>query len=99
VAAQRADPDSLLHQVRRLVRLRRDTPELGTGSPVTVLSAGYPFVYRRGAGHLVVVNPRREPAELALPELPGGEPLLVSGVDLVPGKLRAGGFSYGVFRV
>ncbi|PYC77238.1 oligo-1,6-glucosidase [Streptomyces tateyamensis] len=99
VATQRADPDSLLHLVRRLVRLRRDTPELGTGSPVTVLSAGYPFVYRRGAGHLVVVNPRREPAELVLPELPAADPVLVSGVELVAGKLRAGGFSYGVFRV
>ncbi|WP_035851404.1 alpha-amylase family glycosyl hydrolase [Kitasatospora azatica] len=99
VAAQRADPDSLLNQVRRLIRLRRDTPELGTGAEVTVLGSGYPFAYVRGGTHLVVVNPRREPAELAVPSVSDAVPLLVEGVEVAAGRVRAAGFSYGIFRV
>ncbi|MGF1426841.1 alpha-amylase family glycosyl hydrolase [Kitasatospora sp. LaBMicrA B282] len=100
VAAQQADPDSLLHQVRRLVRLRRQVPALGTGAPVTVLSAGYPLAYLRGTTHLVVVNPRREPAELTLPQLTAtAEPLLARGVRAAAGRVRAEGFGYGIFAL
>jgi maltose alpha-D-glucosyltransferase/alpha-amylase len=99
-AAQLADPDSLLHQVRRLIRLRRDTPALGTGGGVTVLHEGYPFVYRRGEHHLVVVNPRREPVELTLPEPIGpATGLLVRGAAVTGRLVSAAGFGYGVFRV
>ncbi len=57
MAAQRADPSSVLHLVRRLVALRRETPALGLAGETEVLHAGYPFVYLRGGTHLVVVNP------------------------------------------
>ncbi|WP_327070076.1 alpha-amylase family glycosyl hydrolase [Kitasatospora sp. NBC_01250] len=101
VAAQRPDPDSPLSHVRRLIRLRRDTPELGTDCTVTALSDGYPFAYLRGERHLVVVNPRRAPAALALPQLAGrtAEPLLVHGVTAEGDRVRAEGFAYGVFRL
>ncbi|MCC9307438.1 oligo-1,6-glucosidase [Kitasatospora sp. RB6PN24] len=99
-AAQRTDPDSLLQQVRRLIRLRRDTPELGTGGSVTVLHEGYPFVYRRGRHHLVVVNPRREPVELVPAEAVGpATGLVVRGAAVTDGLIRADGFGYGVFRI
>ncbi|MFD8919212.1 alpha-amylase family glycosyl hydrolase [Streptomyces sp. NPDC059569] len=65
VAAQRADEGSLLHLVRRLIALRRATPELGPAGGVEVLHSGYPFVYVRGGRHLVVVNPRATPAACA----------------------------------
>ena len=39
VAAQRRDPDSLLNWMERLIRRRRECPELGWG-PVTLLDAG-----------------------------------------------------------
>ncbi|MDH6140522.1 MULTISPECIES: alpha-amylase family glycosyl hydrolase [Kitasatospora] len=99
-AAQRTDPDSLLQQVRRLIRLRRDTPALGTGGSVTVLHDGYPFVYRRGRHHLVVVNPRREPAEL-VPAEPVGPVtgLVVRGAAVTDRLIRADGYGYGVFRI
>ena len=67
VAAQQADETSLLHQVRRLIALRTRVPALRTGGPVDVLHVGYPLVYLRGGTHLVVINPRREPASFALP--------------------------------
>ncbi|MFE9421353.1 alpha-amylase family glycosyl hydrolase [Kitasatospora sp. NPDC006697] len=98
-AAQWADPDSLLHQVRRLVRLRRTTPALGTGAPVTVLGEGYPLVYRRGEHHLVVVNPRREPASFTLPEpVTAATGLAVRGVAVEGDRVRAEGFGYGIFE-
>jgi maltose alpha-D-glucosyltransferase/alpha-amylase len=50
VAAARADPDSLLHHVRRLVRLRRETPALGPAAPVRVLHRDYPGRQPPGGG-------------------------------------------------
>src|SRR5918999_1746437 len=79
VAAQRADEDSLLHQVRRLIALRKARPALGATGSVEVLNVGYPFVYVRGGDHLVVVNPRREPARATIPEIGGAPPGLGRG--------------------
>ncbi len=106
VEAGREDPRSLLNQVRRLLALRAGTPALGSGGGVEVLSTGYPLVYTRGGTHLVVANPRREPAEFDAAELAGpsgGElnlrPLEVHGVTAVGAQLRAAPFSYGVFEL
>ena len=112
VAAQRADHASLLHQVRRLIELRRQLPALRTGGPVDVLHAGYPLVYIRGGTHLVVINPRREPASCPLPWATAGQPpalLAPAGqaagaaatgrVTIDGSEVRAGGFSYGVFEL
>ena len=79
VAAQLADPDSTLHLVRRLLELRRATPALGTHAATTVLHDGYPFAYLRGERHLVVVNPRREPASVAVPALGDGDAVAREG--------------------
>lgn len=96
VAAQRADPGSLLHLVRRLIALRRNTPQLGARGSVRVLHAGYPLVYLRGDRYLVVVNPRREPARVGLPRPVRGLPVLGAGVELTddnagePADVRTG---------
>ncbi len=99
VAAQRADEGSLLHQVRRLVELRKSVPALRTGGPVRVLNAGYPLVYERGGTVLVVLNPLREPMSWRLSSAAGrsGE-LLAGNASVVDGEVRVGGFGYGVFR-
>jgi glycosidase len=101
VAAQRDDEDSPLNRLRRLVRLRRETPALRTAARTTVLTRGYPLTYLRGDDHLVVVNPRREPVKVAPAGLAGrdGTPLEVSGASLRGGVVRADGFGYGVFRL
>lgn len=100
VAGQMADPDSLLHEVRRLVLLRKEEPALRTGGPVRVLHAGYPLVYERGGTHVVVINPRRERAGFTLPFVPGGlEELAGRGVSIRGGEVVAEGFGYGIFRM
>jgi maltose alpha-D-glucosyltransferase/alpha-amylase len=98
VAAQRADEGSLLHQIRRLIALRKAHPPLGARGPVEVLNAGYPFVYVRGGTHLVVINPRREPARFDLPTgTSPARPLEAPGVTVDNGQIHATGFSYGIF--
>ncbi|MEV4641389.1 alpha-amylase family glycosyl hydrolase [Actinoplanes sp. NPDC049548] len=96
VAAQERDPASTLAFVRELVALRRATPALGTRAPVRVVSEGYPFAYVRGESHLVVVNPRREAAVLAVPEALAASPVLASGVVQAVDGLRVDGFGYGI---
>ena len=99
VAAQLADEDSVLHLVRRLIALRRSTPALGPGAGTEVLSAGYPFVYRRGDSHLAVVNPSGRAATAELPHLGAARSLISSGVSAEPGCVRAEAFGYGVFEL
>ena len=68
VESQQADPDSMLHYVRRLIALRRTTPDLGNYSPFAVYSAetgSRLFAYKRG-NVLVAVNPGSQALELAL---------------------------------
>ncbi len=97
VAAQDHDPDSTLHLVRRLVALRRATPALGGRATTRVLHEGYPFAYLRGETHLVVVNPRREPAVLSAAELAGAAPLLADGASVEGDTVTVAGFGYGIF--
>ncbi len=100
VAASRADESSLLHHVRRLIALRRETPALGTDASVEVLSDGYPFAYVRGGSHLVVVNGRRDEGRVDLGErAKAARPLAVHGVELRDGQAVASGFSYGIFAL
>lgn len=73
VAAQRADPASLLHFVRDAIALRRRDPRLGAHGDVEVLSTGAPIVFRRGT-LLVALNPADGPREVALPIASAGAP-------------------------
>ncbi len=101
VADQTPEPSSILNVVRRLVHLRRDTEAFRPTASIEILAGGYPFVYLRNGTHLVVVNPRREPANVELPELTGrsGTPLEVNGVRLRSGQIRAESFGFGVFQL
>jgi maltose alpha-D-glucosyltransferase/alpha-amylase len=64
-----------------------------------VLVADYPFAYIRGGTHLVVVNPRRDPAEALVPDLDRRivEQIDGSGVDIDGTRIRAAGFGRAVF--
>jgi len=107
VAAQREDENSLLSQVRKLIALRAAHPALGAGGTVDVLHTGYPFVYTRGGNHLIVTNPRREPARFDISGLAGAaadsapqlRTLAGHGVRVAGREVEADGFSYGVFEI
>jgi maltose alpha-D-glucosyltransferase/alpha-amylase len=101
VTAQLDDTHSLLHTVRRLLALRAAHPALGVGSDQQVLNPDYPFVYTRGGTHLVVVNPRREPASVTVPELADrpAERLDGSGVEVGDGHVSAAGLGWGIFTL
>jgi glycosidase len=98
VAQQLGDPESTLERVRRLIALRRATPELRTVAGTTVLADGYPFVYRRGERHLVVVNPSGSTAEVVVPALRGlqAHALEVDGVVVEGERISAAPFGYAV---
>jgi len=98
VAAQSADPSSTLQLVRRLIALRRSVPALGTTAATRVLNQDYPLVYVRGDSHLVVINPRREPASTALADV-AAHPAEVNGVRIAEGRIQADGFGYGIFEL
>ena len=95
VAAQRADPGSVLHLVRDLIALRRAHPDLGTRGDTEVLHAGYPFVYRRG-GFTVAVNPRATAASVPLATAPGS--LLLGSAGHTAGTLDLPPFGYAIFE-
>jgi maltose alpha-D-glucosyltransferase/alpha-amylase len=99
VAAQRADDASVLHLVRRLIELRRSTPALRTRSSIEVVNEGYPFAYVRGGTHLVVLNPRRDPATLTDDRVRGARVLLASGTRIVDADVRIDGFGYAVLAL
>ncbi len=99
VAAQEGDPGSTLHLVRELIALRRRTPALQGRASIRVLHEGYPFAYVRDETHLVVVNPRREPADLDAAEAVGGALLWGSGVTGTDRGLAVAGFGYGVLEL
>jgi glycosidase len=101
VAAQHPGPDSTLNRVRRLIQLRRATPQLRTAAATTVLASGYPLVYLRGDRHLVVVNPSRTARTADIPSLAAraARPLEASQSTVTGGRVETGAFGYGVFAL
>ena len=99
VAAQETDPSSTLNFVRALIALRQATPALRTRASTRVIHEGYPFAYVRGGSHLIVVNPRREPAALVAAEAAGAGPLLARGVTATADGLAVDGFGYGILEL
>jgi glycosidase len=111
VAAQAADPDSLLNTVRQMLALRKAHPALHGQGGFKVLhdgSAGKPLVFVRQAGDervLVVVQPKRRAASLSLPKfkLTEAQALMARGVALVKTgsglSLQTKGVGYGVYKL
>ena len=97
VAAQQADPASLLHHYRALLALRNQHPAVARGSFAQARADGatLSFQRKRGASHLVMAyNYGRAPATLALAGLPAGarlQPLLPAATT--PLRADAGGSS------
>jgi glycosidase len=94
VAAQQTDPDSVLHFVRAVVALRRQSPDLLTGGYQSQVCPDRSWVWRRGTGTIVALNFGDDPAaiplsarrhEITLTTERGGETTAVHGtVTLAP---------------
>ncbi len=84
VAAQEADPRSMLSLTRELLRLRRTVPALSVGNYIPVASSGTLLAFSRRVGTsrvLVALNLGEEP--VAMPEVPPGSTRLLS---TLPGR-------------
>ena len=99
VAEQEGDPGSTLSLVRSLLALRRSTPALGGRGSTRVVHRDYPLAYVRGESHLVVLNPRREPARLDVDETAGAVLVWGEGVRPEGQALVLDGFGYGVLTL
>ncbi len=99
VAAQEADPDSLLNTVRAVLALRHREADLqadGAFEPVCTRK-GEPFVYRRGA-LLLAVNPAGE-TRYADVDIGDREPIFTLGrMDAANGRLAMGAQSFAVLK-
>jgi alpha-glucosidase len=92
VAAERAEPTSMLAFYRSLIDLRRSEPALGIGSYEPVDAAGPILAYLRRHGErrlLIALNFNPEPAMLEVPT-EGGRILLSTHLDRA-GPLATGG--------
>lgn len=97
VAAQEADPGSVLACYRRLIRLRRETEDLRLGDYEDLAPEDDTlFAYRRG-GHRIVLNMGREARTFALPE--GGRLLFATdpaGVSVAGGLVHLAGWQAAI---
>ncbi len=91
VAAERADPDSLLNLYRELLAMRRASPALSLGDYLEVAAADGVLAYeRRRAGErmLVALNLTSEPRRVALPEDADWTPVLATTGSVASSPMR-----------
>jgi maltose alpha-D-glucosyltransferase/alpha-amylase len=113
VAAQEANPDSLLNRTRRLIQLKHAEPALAAYAEFVPLYAQpntYPFVFARASGAsvlLVVFNPAARPATAQFDfavaherfELLAGQPAALKADRPGHLQLEIPGQSYAIYRV
>jgi maltose alpha-D-glucosyltransferase/alpha-amylase len=111
VASQRRDPDSLLNWTVKMIRLRKECPEIGWGS-FSILETGSPHVLAmrydwRGNSVLVIHNFDQRPHEVQI-KLDGEAPARLSNLlveeELQPDdtgtyKIPMLALAYGWFRI
>jgi alpha-glucosidase len=83
VAAQRDDPESTLSLCRALIALRREVPELRSGSYASLPAPRGVWAWRRGEGVAVAVNMSSRPHRVELE----GETLLSTSREPFGGRL------------
>ena len=111
VQNQHDRPNSLLNKVKKMIDLRRSSPELSAWSDFTVLYAKpgeYPFVYARGRGKskfLIALNPSGKPviAEFDIPKI-NCQPQLLDGKSVEftcnkqKCKIKMAPISYAIYK-
>ena len=100
VEAQLADPASLLHFVRALIRLHKGSPALHADGAFTVTCAAYPLCFERTSGEeriFVAINPSAREYTVALPA--GAEILLSQNADANGTRATLRGASFVIAKV
>jgi maltose alpha-D-glucosyltransferase/alpha-amylase len=100
VEASEADPDALLHVVRRVFTLRQESTNFDADSPFSVLvqAKDKPFVYTRGNA-VCAVNPSQKEMTLTIPEISGKAILYVIGkAECIEESLTIGGGSFVILE-
>lgn len=105
VDSQEKDNNSILNFVRKLVRLRRETPALGNQGKIELLHApdgGVPLIYKRSCSNdtvFVAVNPSDRHADAPLPaDGVVGNPILGPRPVIENHRLKMPPVSFCVFR-
>lgn len=105
VQEQMADPDSLYHEIRKLIDLRQAHPALQSKGRIDFIHAeshSYPFAYLRSTDEeriLVILNPSGAPAAFDC-ALPLSEKLYSFGGEITAenGKITVPAGSFGFYR-
>ena len=110
VSEQQIRPNSLLNNVRELIKMRRAHEAFNSSSEFELLLADYPLVYTRKTDKekvLIVIQPARRTwnTEIAVPEtVTELVPILNSGIDaeITENKIKLSGTAgtqYGIWQI
>ena len=104
--AQKADENSLYHEIRRLTAIRQAHPALQSNGAIEFVYAeknAYPLAYVRSCGEerlLVILNPAARPVSFASPLVPGEAVYAFGGrVSCEEGTISVPPCSAGFYRV
>ncbi len=102
VAAQQAQPDSLLNTVKELLKLRKAYPCLGMSGSFRVVecvNGGYPLIYDRQAdnAHIrVIVSPGSEAVTRSVPD---SQLLMASNCEISGNEITVTGTGFAVLKL
>ncbi len=109
VATQIDESDSLLHFVRRLLKLRRTLSALGNSAPFEAVYAKkgkYPFVFERKIdlqSIWIAINPSEQPVEIILPKIESVKSIESLGSSMTASAknclLKMEAASFGIFQI
>lgn len=99
VLAQEVEPSSVLHTVRALTNLRRETAALRAGTATKVVHSDYPLVYLRGETHLVAVNPKGETVEFQSELIREAQILLQQSTTIDGDSLKIAAFGFAILKL
>ena len=98
VENQISDKDSLLNHVKNMIKIRKEHSALCANGEFEVVSAGYPFIYKRSDENetiYVVINPADRSVTVDIPEVK--EVLVNDNVALNGTSASVGRLSYMIY--
>ena len=100
VEAQESDKNSLLENMKKLIKIRKTNPALEEDGDFKLIDGGYPAIYERTFDNekiIIALNPSER--EYNIGELPDGKMLDNKDVDFKDGSFVMKGRSYLIYKV